>query len=171
MSLTLKGVDRTYPMNFANIHDCSGNGLPTKFLRNMCHMPKFSKYIVVDSISLQWRHNECDGVSNHQPHDCLLNHLFRRRSKKAPKLRVTGLCAGNSPVTGEFPAQMASAAENVSLWWRHHAKCSCWHGHGGIQSRPAWYVAGLHWWPLDAAVNGQTLVCHSNQAVWIMTMH
>ena len=40
--------------------------------------------------------------------------------KKTPKLRVTGLCAGNSPGTGEFPAQMASNAENVSIWWRHH---------------------------------------------------
>ena len=59
-------------------------------------------------------------VSNHQPHDCLLNRLFRRRSKKTSKLRVTGLCAGNSPGTGEFPAQMASDAENVSIWWRHH---------------------------------------------------
>ena len=70
--------------------------------------------------ALQWRHNGCDGVSNHQPHRCLLNRLFRRRSKKTSKLRVTGLCAGNSPVTGEFPAQMASNAENVSIWWRHH---------------------------------------------------
>ena len=60
-----------------------------------------------------------DSVSNHQPYDCLLNRLFRRRSKKTSKLRVTGLCAGNSPVTGEFPAQMASNAENVSIWWRH----------------------------------------------------
>ena len=48
------------------------------------------------------------------------NRLFRRRSKKASKLRVTGLCAENSPGTGEFPAQMASNAENVSIWWRHH---------------------------------------------------
>ena len=24
--------------------------------------------------------------------------------------------------TGEFPAQMASNAENVSIWWRHHAR-------------------------------------------------
>ena len=70
--------------------------------------------------SLQWHHSECNGVSNHQPHDCLLNRLFRRRSKKTSKLRATGLCAGNSPVTGEFPAQMASNAENVSIWWRHH---------------------------------------------------
>ena len=44
-------------------------------------------------------------VSNHQPHDCLLNRLFRRRSKKTSKLRDTSLCAGNSPVTGEFPEQ------------------------------------------------------------------
>ena len=47
--------------------------------------------------SLHWRHNDHDSVSNHQPHGCLLNRLFRRRSKKTPKLRVTGLCVGNSP--------------------------------------------------------------------------
>ena len=40
--------------------------------------------------------------------------------RKISKLRVTGLCAGNSPEAGEFPAQMASNAENVSIWWRHH---------------------------------------------------
>ena len=72
------------------------------------------------SSSLQWRHNGRNGVSNHQPHDCLLNRLFNRRSKKTLKLRVTGLCAGNSPAAGEFPAQMASNAENVPIWWRHH---------------------------------------------------
>ena len=71
--------------------------------------------------SLQWRHNGHDGVSNHQPCDCLLSRLFRRWSKKTSKLRVTGLCAGNSPVTSEFPAQWASNAKNVSIWWRHHA--------------------------------------------------
>ena len=71
-------------------------------------------------ISLRWRHNDHAGVSNHQPRGCLLNRLFRRKSKKTSKLRVTGLCAGNSPGTGEFPAQMASYAENVSIWWRHH---------------------------------------------------
>ena len=76
--------------------------------------------------SLQWRHNGRDGVSNHQPHDCLLNHLFRRKSKNTSKLRVTGLCEGNSPVTGEFPAQMASNAENVSIRWRHHDDMYCY---------------------------------------------
>ena len=63
---------------------------------------------------LLWPHNGRDGASNHQPHDCLLNRSFRRRSRKTSKLCVTGLCAGNS--------QMASNAGNVSIWWRYHAK-------------------------------------------------
>ena len=63
----------------------------------------------------RWRHNGRDSVSNHQPHHCLLNRLFRRRSKKTSKLRVTGLCVGNSPRIGEFPAQMASNAEMFSF--------------------------------------------------------
>ena len=47
--------------------------------------------------SLRWLHNRRDSVSNYQRYDCLLNRLFRRRSKKTSKLSVTGLCAGNSP--------------------------------------------------------------------------
>ena len=63
--------------------------------------------------SLQWRHNERDGISNYQPHNCLFNPLFRRRSKNTSKLRVTGLCVGNSPVIVKFLEQRASNAENV----------------------------------------------------------
>ena len=71
-------------------------------------------------LSLRWRNNEHDSVSNHQPRHCLLSRLFGRRSKKTSKLCVTGLCAWNSPGTGKLPAQMASYVENVSIWWRHH---------------------------------------------------
>ena len=70
--------------------------------------------------SLLWCHNGRDGFSKHQPHDRLLNRLFTRRSKKTSTLRDIGLFVGNSPVTGGFPAQMASNVENVSIWWRHH---------------------------------------------------
>ena len=77
-------------------------------------------WLYIVQLALQWRHDGHDSISNHQPHDCLLNRLFRRRSTKTSKLSVTGLCAGNSPGTGGFPAQMASYAENVSIWWRHH---------------------------------------------------
>ena len=33
---------------------------------------------------------------------------------------------GNSPVTGEFPAQRASNAENVSIWRRHRGQKRCY---------------------------------------------
>ena len=49
------------------------------------------------------------------------------RWKKTWKLRITGLCVGNSPVIGEFPAQIVSNAENVSIWWRHHEKIILFH--------------------------------------------
>ena len=78
-----------------------------------------------DARLLQLHHIGCNGISNHQPYDCLLNHLFRHRSKKTSKLRVTGLCVGDSPVTGDFPAQMASNAKNVAIWWRHHVMQEC----------------------------------------------
>ena len=93
--------------------------------------------------SLQWRHNGCDSVSNHQPHDCLLNRLYRRRSKKTSKLRVTGLCAGNSPVTGEFPAQMAGNAENVSIWWRHHVTLQTYTCRHLTESNQSFYPSEL----------------------------
>ena len=70
---------------------------------------------------LRWRHNGRDNVSNHQPHHCLLNRLFRRWSKKTSKLRVTGLCVRKSPGTGDFPAQMAINAENVLMT----SSCRC----------------------------------------------
>ena len=75
---------------------------------------------VMRFVPLQWCHNERDGVSNHRRLDCLLNRLFRRRSKKI---------SNTAPLT---PSQRASNAENVSIWWRHHAfvwcLCSCWLG-------------------------------------------
>ena len=60
---------------------------------------------------LQWRHNEHDCVSNQRRLDCLLNRLFRRRSKKTSNLRATVLCERNPSVAGEFPAQSASNME------------------------------------------------------------
>ena len=66
-------------------------------------------------LPLQWRHNECDGISNHQPNACLLNRLLRHRSKKTSKFYVTSLSEGNSAMTGEFPAYRASNAENVDF--------------------------------------------------------
>ena len=69
-----------------------------------------------------------------------LSRLFRWRSKKTSKLHVTDLCAGNSPVTGEFPTQMASDAENVSIGWRHHVRTELWRKYINEQHKSV-----LHW--------------------------
>ena len=58
---------------------------------------------MVDSDTLQWRHVERDGVSNYWCLDCLPNRLFKHRSKKTSKIRVTVVCEGNPPVTGGSP--------------------------------------------------------------------
>ena len=101
-------------------------------VRWYCHLGNLSALmghcLLTHWSPLQWRHNERDGVLDHQPHDCLLKRLIRRRSKKTSKPRVTGPCAGNSPGTGEFPAKRASNVENVSIWWRHHV--NIWRSHG-----------------------------------------
>ena len=79
------------------------------FYRNICISIKISLELISkdqfdDNLALvkviifhalQWRHKEHEGVSNHQPHDCLPNRLSRRRSKKTSKRRVTSLCEGN----------------------------------------------------------------------------
>ena len=71
-------------------------------------------------IPLPLRHNERHGVSNHRRLDCLLNRLFRRRSKITTKLRVIGLCEGNQPATSEFPAQRVRKCFSLMMSsWRH----------------------------------------------------
>ena len=79
----------------------------------------------------------------HRCLDCLLNLLFKHRSKKTSKLRVTGHCEWNPPVTGRFPSQRASNAENLSIPWRHHdihfiicAKCHLFDGRQSTKPHP-----------------------------------
>ena len=126
------------------------------------------------AISLRWRHNGHDSVSIYQPHDCLLNRLFRRRSKKTSKLRVTGLCEGNSPGTGEFPAQVASYVENVFVWCLHHDDFTI--GHNELMRSTttmackllsallaSWGEQEPMWSPISCWTNSQVvgdLICH-----------
>ena len=114
VNIVLKHREIKVIFNYENINITSVDGLePTRVSTHIMS-------IHISLISLQWRHNDHDGGSNNQPQGCLLNRLFRCRSKKTSKLRVTGHYVGNSPVTGEFPAQRASNAEDVSIWWCHH---------------------------------------------------
>ena len=72
-----------------------------------------------------------DSVSNHQPHHCLPNRLFKAQIKENIKAPRHWPLWGEFTRDGEFPAQRASNAENVSIWWRHHE-----HGFFSLQSRP-----------------------------------
>ena len=56
----------------------------------------------------------------------LTQSFIQGQIQETSKLRVTGLCERNSPVTGEFPARKASNAENASIWWRHHVNRFSW---------------------------------------------
>ena len=81
-----------YSKHIANYFNANPTLKATGYLR--CHSKTYfsatrSRYVCFST--LQWRHNGRDSVSNHQPHGCLLNRLFRRRSKKTSKFRVTGL--------------------------------------------------------------------------------
>ena len=73
-------------------------------------------------MSLQWRHNKRDGMLNHRRLDCLLNRLFRRRSKKTPKHRVTGLCDRWIPRTNDQQRGFFSFDDVIMFYL-----CSC-HG-------------------------------------------
>ena len=126
------------------VNCCQHVALWKHFIQSPAHWLFMDYSRDLSRYSLHWRHNGCDNVSNHQPHHCLLNHLFRHRSKKASKLCVTGLCVGNSPGTGEFPAHMASNAENVSIWWRHHETSACKHALGGIPYKPLYINTFVH---------------------------
>ena len=118
MSTSVVAMRDEYIWKFCLIYIQVFTNIKLQSLRNI--VSAVAKALRSTPMTLRWRHNALDVVSNHQPRDCLLSRLFRRRPNKTSKLRVTGLCEGNSPVNGEFPAQRASYPENVSIWWRHH---------------------------------------------------
>ena len=102
-------------------NDISSPNRETVYQRLLSDACYFVKMLLGDFMAFRWRHNDHDGVSNHQPHDCLLNRLFRRRSKKTSKLRVTSLCAGihRSPVNSphKWPVtRKMFPFEDVIMW-------------------------------------------------------
>ena len=109
----------------------SGNYLTLKFIVNWCRVTVRGLgrwcgegLLCVEPISAEHYNDVIMGIMASQI-TSLTSVCSMYRSKKASKLRVTGLCMGNSLVTGEFPAQRASNTENVSIWWRHYGE-STW---------------------------------------------
>ena len=86
-----------------SLHITMGAGFTISVMRDLFEVTGHKTLVTISA--LQWHYDEHGGVSNHQPHHRLLNRLFRRKSRKTSKLRVTGFCAGNSPVASGFTAQ------------------------------------------------------------------
>ena len=95
-------------------HGCVNNGARLCASARLCRGSPVTKMFSAKLVWLRnyyYSHNEPDGDAHHQPHHCLFNCLFRPRS-------LLAFCAGNSPVTDEFPAQrpvtmMTSSNENI----------------------------------------------------------
>ena len=98
---------------------------------------------------LHWRHNDHDGVSNNQPRGCLLNRLFRRRSKKTSKLRVTGLCVGNSPgpVNSPHKGQLRGKGFHLmtSSWLSHSSMPPTFYDTFFRERGRSWQFPQLYW--------------------------
>ena len=102
-----------------------------------------------------------DSVSNHQPHHCLLNRLYRRWSKKTSKLRVTGLCVGNSPVNSPhkwpgtrkmFPFDDVIMTQQTRTYWHIICVTCSWYAKYIDRSFP---ISCLHVTAVD-----RYMACH-----------
>ena len=111
-----------------------------KYIHHICYHGKniqvtsFSNYETSEIRQTRIEYGPLDNNKNYQYSDIIMSSMASQITgfsivhstgcscvdKKKSNLRVTGLCVGNSPVTGEFPTQRASNAENVSIWWFHH---------------------------------------------------
>ena len=77
---------------------------------------------------------------------------------------------------GEFPAQRASYAENVSIWWRHHVASlpqpvEICHGYTKSDPLDPWMNAQLRW---NFAAPTATELCENKQVEgrsWIYVQH
>ena len=101
--------------------------MPTKHISSLIHL-YFLFFHLENShlwwrFALQWGHNERDGVSNHQPHDCLLNRLFRHRSKKTSSFASLAFVRGihrwpvNSPHKGPIKRKMFPFDDIIMVSW------------------------------------------------------
>ena len=111
--------------------------------------------------TLWWRHNERDGVSIHQARDCLLNCLFKAQIKETSKPASLDFVRGIHRSTGEFPAQRASNAENVSILWRHHVLSKT--ENTPRRQWPAMYALGMKFLMNDSS--GSKLVLHYSDVI------
>ena len=108
--------------------------------RFISHSSQVSPYhIKVIWFSLQWRHNVHDGVSNHQPHHCLLNRFSSADQRKHQSSASLAFVWGLHRWPVNSPCEWPVTRKNISIWWRHHVIYMCvrvigyhWDGRYGL---------------------------------------
>ena len=97
--------------------------------------------------SLQWRHNERGGVSNHQPHDCLLNIYWGADQRKyqssasLPFLKEIHRRPVNSPHKGTVTRKMFPFDDVIV------SISNCWDNKRTFQAKNKEYVKATHYCP------------------------
>ena len=82
---------------------------------------RLNEPLLQTSWTSQWHHNERDGVSNHQPHDCLLNRSDQRKHQSsAPLAFVRGIHRGPLKTPHKRPVTRNMTPFDdvfMKLWW------------------------------------------------------
>ena len=111
--------------------------------RPICrHLPLAFKSTIIGNITLQWRHNERDGVSTHRPHDCLLNRSFRRRLLLL--IIINLILLYSDIIVGPMASQITSLTIVYSTVYSgaDHRKHQ--------SSASLAFVRGIHRWPVNS---------------------
>ena len=85
--------------------------------------------------ALQWHHNERGFISNHQPHNCLLNRLFKVQIKEISKL------LSHWPLCGEFTGDLwIPCTKGQKRGKCFHFMMSSWYVKPGIRSETIMWI-------------------------------
>ena len=107
-------------MSFKASHFCDhlSSMLTTKTLFIVSHIIKAAVIFsdVISALPLQWRHNGRDGVSNHRRLHIFCSNIGSGTDQRKHQ-NVTGLCAGNSPVTSNaVTSHLMTSHESLALY-------------------------------------------------------
>ena len=116
----------------------------------------FSAVLLLAKLPLQCHYNERDGVSIHRRLDCLINRLFKQRSKKTSKFRVTGLCEGihRWPVNSPRKGQQRGKRCHLMTSWCGTASYNLENKAGGLQQISRyWFLWLCYCWSYSLTKN------------------
>ena len=129
-----------------------------------CQRGIWGQTLLWELVSLQWRHNGRDGVSDHQPYDCSLNCIFKEQIKENSQSAASQASVREIHRWPVNSLTKTSNAKNVSIWWRHHVN--------GKYFRKPLYPAPARWYckGLLCMLIIKTFEVKANLTKWCLTL-